>query len=849
MTTSHNINTREGAMATAGDDRAAADVLKSLARHLNCLNEDNKSARKRALEAVKRDTIEQRLSSGALQELFAGLLKALLKSLSDPAETCRDSTIQIITGFIRSVPKPEDSLPYLMPALAQRLGGKEILEPAEELRLAMMEMLSLVVEVCGRQLAPYLDDMINILQRTITDPFPEVRKESCRCTISFAQCVPDHFHLQAESLLKPLLQTISHQHSQVRVSATQATGAVIRHSAGKNVDDVLSHLAQRLFDDSPRVRKAVTVVVGDWLLHLPDRYSYFHKLIPLLLSSLSDEIPEIRSLAEDLWKQIGSQWEKENEDDLKDKMDFLLPAPLLYTSGGERPGLGCRELVVRNLSKLLPAVGRDIGDWLVQTRVKTAQLLRVLLLHAEDHCTQHLQSLLTVLYHTCVDPEPDVRTQCLESAKLLGAFVSPEVFLKFLLPHVEDSNSCSSGAPWAPLMVLGAVLRGSSREVLRPHLLKIGNMLAHPEVCQGSQQGLYLDQLLVCVDAVLCVCQVDCDVISLQLVKVLVSVQSLASQQQQHNKAEESVRSLCEAQGLSEACELYRQHMADLLQWLSDSHHTWTSYSIQKTQLEIIAMQSGPVVGEFLPTLLPLLKSCVEPSRDPEMRLHIFTMLSKLLLDASNTLDSQGGFGEYMEMVLQDLLLPNLVWRSGRSAAAVRTAALSCLLAVLHGAAFPAERIVSVEETLSTQLISALEEDSKLARLLACRSLHALLKLTTQQLSTDSLNKIYPELLKRVDDSSEDVRLEALKSLSTWFSSLGKNYDTHSCRPHLEFLFQQLLLYMDDPDTKVQDSVLEVLKVASAVDGGLLQRQTEAVREKQRSPENCDKLLQHIHSL
>ncbi|XP_050962477.1 dynein axonemal assembly factor 5 [Labeo rohita] len=836
-------------MATASDERTASDVLKSLARHLNCLNEDNKSSRRRALEAVKRETVEQRLSSGALQELFAGLLKALLKCLSDPAETCRDTAIQIITGFIRAVPKPEDSLPYLMPALVQRLGGKEILEPAEELRLALMEMLCLVVEVCGRHLAPYLDDMIKILQRTITDPFPEVKKESCKCTISVAQSIPDHFHLQAESLLKPLLQTISHQHSQVRVSATQAIGAVIRHSTGKNVDDVLSHLAQRLFDDSPRVRKVVTAVVGDWLLHLPDRYSYFHKLIPLLLSSLSDEIPEIRSLAEDLWKQVGSQWEKENEDDLKDRMDFQLPAPPLYTSGGERPGLGCRELVVRNLSKLLPAVGRDIGDWLVQTRVKTAQLLRVLLLHAEDHSTQHLQTLLNVLYHACADPENDVRAQCLESAKLLGAFVSSEVYLKLLLPHVKDSTSCSSASPWAPLMILGAVLRGSSREALRPHLIKIGDTLAHPEVCQASQQALYLDQLLVCVDAVLCVCQVDCDVISLQLLKVLVSVQSLASHQEQCNKAEESVRCLCEAQGLSGACELYRQHMADLLQWLCDSHHTWTSYSIQKTQLEIITVQSGPVVGEFLPALMPLLKSCLEPSRDPEMRLHIFTMLSKLLLDASNTLDSQGRFVEYMEMVLQDLLLPNLVWRSGRSAAAVRTAALSCLLAVLHGAAFPVEKVLLVEETLSTQLISALEEDSKLARLLACRSLHSLLRLTTQRLSTDSLNKIYPELLKRVDDSSEDVRVEALKSLSTWFSSLGKNYDTQSCRPHLEFLFQQLLLYMDDPDTKIQDSVLEVLKVASAVDRGLLQQQTEAVREKQRSHEYCDKLLQHIHSL
>ncbi len=78
--------------------------------------------------------------------------------------------------------------------------------------------------------------------------------------------------------------------------------------------------------------------------------------------------------------------------------------------------------------------------------------------------------------------------QCLESAKLLGVFVSPEVYLKLLLPHVKDSTSCSSASPWAPLMVLGSVLRGSTREALGPHLIEIGDTLAHPEVCQGSQQ-------------------------------------------------------------------------------------------------------------------------------------------------------------------------------------------------------------------------------------------------------------------------------------------------------------------------------------------------------------------------
>lgn len=59
--------------------------------------------------------------------------------------------------------------------------------------------------------------------------------------------------MQAESLVKPLMQTITHQHSRVRVSVIEATGAVIQHGNGKSVDDVLSHLAQRLFDDSPKV--------------------------------------------------------------------------------------------------------------------------------------------------------------------------------------------------------------------------------------------------------------------------------------------------------------------------------------------------------------------------------------------------------------------------------------------------------------------------------------------------------------------------------------------------------------------------------------------------------------------
>ncbi|CAI9611926.1 unnamed protein product, partial [Staurois parvus] len=99
--------------------------------------------------------------------------------------------------------------------------------------------------------------MVRIFQRTIVDPFPEVKKESCRCAANYARTIPEHFHMQSESLIKPLMQTISHQHSKVRVAVIQTTGAVIQYGNGKSVDDVLSHLAQRLFDDSPQVCKVI----------------------------------------------------------------------------------------------------------------------------------------------------------------------------------------------------------------------------------------------------------------------------------------------------------------------------------------------------------------------------------------------------------------------------------------------------------------------------------------------------------------------------------------------------------------------------------------------------------------
>lgn len=53
-------------------------------------------------------------------------------------------------------------------------------------------------------------------------------------------------------------------------------------------------------------------------------------------------------------------------------------------------------------------------------------------------------------------------------------------------------------------------------------------------------------------------------------------------------------------------------------------------------------------------------------------------------------------------------------------------------------------QLLCMEEKLTPQVLSALEEDSQMGRLLACRSLSAILLLIGSSLHPEALNKLYP---------------------------------------------------------------------------------------------------------
>ncbi|XP_076345291.1 dynein axonemal assembly factor 5 isoform X4 [Tachypleus tridentatus] len=673
-------------------------LLHVISRHLSCLKDDDKIVRKRSMESIKKELSgkQKTLSVKEYDKLALVLFKPFLKCICDPVERVRELSAEMIHDFVENSSNLEEISSYLIPIFVQRLGLQELLETSEEVRLLEVQTLTLLVSRLQDKMACYLNDMIKILVQTIEDQYPEVKKTSCICASQLARVIPAHFHMQSESLIKPLLRTVSHQHAKVRAVCVKAIGDVVQYGNNSSVNDVISHLAQRLFDQAPIIRQAVVCVAGRWLSELPDRYSFFSKLIPLVMTGLTDELPNIREDAENQWKYAGQKYLDENEKEVKDQLDFAKPYPDHYPSEAVRPTFGCRLLVKRHLYYILPALLRDLDDWVAATRIKSANLLYVLLLHSEESMTSHLEKLFPALKHAVCDEER--------------------------------------------------------------------------EVVEKSSDQLWL---ATCVEYLLMICGDDCIIISYQLFIILLTIQGLAEGDEKIlHQVGNCLSRLADIHQVENVHKLYEFHSKHLLQHLKTSHQLWTVHSPEWAVFHTVISNGGPALENLTQEWMPMVIANLHPSKDPNLRLKLFALFSA-------NLNSQGYLDAHLETFLKDGILVNLVWHAGRTESAMRTAVVSCLWALVQAEKLESKTVALQLPQLLNLLLSLLDnDDSTSTRLMVCKVLSRILPAVATSLDDlQKLHKLYPVLLKRMDDVCDDVRLAAMKVFPAYFQSFPSGYN------------------------------------------------------------------------
>ena len=210
-----------------------------------------------------------------------------------------------------------------------------------------------------------------------------------------------------------------------------------------------------------------------------------------------------------------------------------------------------------------------------------------------------------------------------------------------------------------------------------------------------------------------------------------------------------------------------------------------------------------------------------------------------------------GGLDARAAAILETTVFESLVWRAGAAAAAARYAAIVCLGTALRRSTFrkKAPLLVSrralgsllAKDLVLAPVFSAMEEDHYAeTRKAACYALDGVLATAGLDLGDERRRAVYPEILKRMDDSRDEIRVAAARCARRFFADcVPLDWDETNC---LYFL-KPFVVHMDDPNQAVRDAALEAALAAAAAKPSVVVEALTPARDTHRFAEHVERAL------
>ncbi|CAM9386582.1 unnamed protein product [Chrysoparadoxa australica] len=858
-----------------------------LQRDLNCLADSDRTSRRRALTRLEKlllgkdpcpeETVMRRF-------LVDTLSLQLITLLADPVEKCRELSAGLLLSCVKAITDVTEDTKSLAlriaPAVAARIGETPFVEVAEEVRLLELQLLE---ELLGRDSAKdwcseIAQDMAKSVSHGLADSFAEVKRKCCSIVIQAATIDPAVARLHQEQLMRPLTANLGHQHSKTRQMTLQAIGALITcgaDSLDKMIKELLlpqfSHL---VYDRTPAVRKVLAQVLSDALCHstLPQgTYLVSHRpqLLPLLMMLMDDDSEEVSKLSASLLENFGNQW------------------CLGRSEGGERPrpeagASGIRLCCAALLPKVLPPVLEGAYHWTVRHRHRALLLLKQLVCFAGADIAMHVKEVVTCLLGAVTDDEKEVAAAAASCGQALGQQLQdPTLATDLLLPLLQGkvSGQATTQHFTQAALLLEAVMSDPEGKAL--------GKLSVSDVCQalGSRAMLVADLDAPLMDALLGACQLilgssaaaesivkdPLSCVCLLRTLLLLLADEGGEEEEGEAGSAQCLRQLAAVHGLNGSQELFARYYLPLLESIlhpevqvsaaalscvdrppqppgigtaaaSERPPTgaseWTKASKQRHTFDLLIRAAPLAASQNLAMVVHIFRDTLcDSDKDPELRLHMMVLLEGLLSRAEVT---QALVAPHSDVIVMHILVPNAVWRAGAACATLRKATIACLYTLMAKGKLTKETLFRTAAQMLPVLKTNLEDYDATTRQLVCSIMRDVFFMLPSALGEDPVRDLYPELLKRLDDSSDEVRKAVCGTLCAFFEATPAQVVRGTV---LDYSVEQLLVHLDDQEEAMQAAVLRVLQVAQKLDPAMVQRKAQAARSAQRSPAWIDKLL------
>lgn len=247
-------------------------------------------------------------------------------------------------------------------------------------------------------------------------------------------------------------------------------------------------------------------------------------------------------------------------------------------------------------------------------------------------------------------------------------------------------------------------------------------------------------------------------------------------------------------------------HLNKFVSEFKSSCSSWNDNSLEPIIFAKLVQTYG-LRESIIGTVNEILETSLDPARDPQLKTRFLLLAPQLFLQTEQHLDV---LQSCVDSIVNKMLIPNMMWRAGRAASAVRMAAVSSLALFLDNDLLVKIKIEDATLATLVKMIQAcLDDDNKETRLNSCYSFYNVLDKYGKQITVDELHKLYLDFIKRLDDQNEAIRLaiiQVFKKYSECLKSHGA-YDKVLYQAHVQTIDENLILYLDDSNAQIQSNI------------------------------------------
>ena len=131
-------------------------------------------------------------------------------------------------------------------------------------------------------------------------------------------------------------------------------------------------------------------------------------------------------------------------------------------------------------------------------------------------------------------------------------------------------------------------------------------------------------------------------------------------------------------------------------------------------------------------------------------------------------------------------------------------------------------------------------------RQLSCYCLAIIFERLRGGFGDQAVRDLYPKLLKRLDDSVDDIRKSSCGMLKSFLLCAAPECYRGTM---IDYTLDQLFVHLDDPDAEIQAAVAEVIIAAAQIDKALVEKKAQSAKLSHRKPAMSIAILEALEKV